>query len=336
MGLRQLIGIFSLMIFLSDIPVDVACMEPLPVYILERDTLQTRNFTPVINHQTMLVNLGERPLTLDLKSAFPNKFYKKGDGYPAFLDDSLIADPVFSPFEIAPKKVSYLPRPDIIVDPQNTSFIWSKVELPDSEAVVAQYDNYYGEQNCFWRESGFDFEGIQVKTDYAVQTDKNGRITISLSFLISNNSNYDVQDFNLGVFVPVRQLLKDSEVSILETEKICTSANVEASRITKSDGFGEAADGIAAAISVKEFTTEMQKKFSLSISGIPSKKTAISWPILTVTGRSIRPGIWPSTVIKTDTLINQGSFSYLSYNLVIKDRQYFKISPQNSTVENAK
>jgi hypothetical protein len=337
MGLRHYAGFFWFLILVSipALPAHSSDKEPLPVYIIERDTLQTRNFTPIINHQAMVINLGEKPVLLSLTSSFPTEKNKKGAGYPAFLDDSLIADPLFSPLEITPKKTSYLVQPEITVAKKEVTYLWNNVMLPPGESVVAQYDNYYGEQNYYWREDGFDFHGISVKTDYSVQQQKNGQIDLTLNFDILNNTPDTVQDFDFGVFVPVRQLLKDGDINILKLVKICTSANSESSQITKADGFGEAAEGVAASFRSKELQHGKQESFFLSISGIPapSAKVARSWPIVTVVGRSIRPAIWPATAVTSAMPINEGRFSYLSYNVVIKDHQRFVVSREASSIE---
>lgn len=338
MGLRPSIVFLAFMTFIT-VPVwpaNSADKEPLPVYVIERDTLQTRNFTPIINHQTMVVNLGERPLSLSLSSRFPKHMDKKGDGYPAFLDDSLISDPLFTPLEITPKKVSYLVQPEITVGAADVSYLWNKVVLPPGESVVAQYDNYYGEQDYYWKDYGFDFHGLRVKTDYSAQPQKNGQVELTLSFEITNTTNDAVQDLGLGVFVPVQQLLKDRSVTFLKLEKICTSANIEASKLTKADGFGEAAEGVAASISIKELQPGKQEKFFLCISGSHPVEAVTSWPIVTVTGRSIRTAIWPATTVSTETPINEARFSYLSYNLVIKDHQRFRLSGDGAVIEKVK
>lgn len=328
--------IFILALFFSAPPTaDAADKEPLPLYVIERDTLQTRNYVPVINHQTMVVNLGEKPVKLELTSKIPPGMYRKGDGYPAFLEESLIADPLFSPLEVAPKKTSYLAKPELALKGTEASYSWRNVLLPPGESVVAQYDNFFGEAGHYWREDGFDFQGIQVKTDYRTEALKQGGTELSLSFEITNRTGEPLQDLGIGVFVPVRQLLQDRENTLLELDRVCSSPNVEASRLTKSDGFGEAAEGMGAGINVKELPPGKTEKFFLCLSGKASTQSAASWPIVTVTGRSIRPAVWPATIILPDMPVNEARFSYLAYNLVVKDRQVFRFSAGGVKVDKA-
>lgn len=310
--------------------------QPVPLYVIERDTLQTRNYVPIVNHQTMVVNLGDRPVKLELISKIPPGMNKKGDGYPAFLEESLIADPLFSPLEVAPKKTSYLAKPELALKGTEASYSWRNVLLPPGESVVAQYDNFFGEAGHYWREDGFDFQGIQVKTDYRTEALKQGMAELSLSFEITNHTDEPLQDLGIGVFVPVRQLLQDRENTLLELDRVCSSPNVEASRLTKSDGFGEAAEGVGAGLNVKELAPGKTEKFFLCLSGKAVTQAAASWPILTVTGRSIRPAVWPATIIRPDTPVSEGRFSYLAYNLVVKDRQIFRFSAGGVRVEAAK
>ncbi len=338
MGLKKLFGFLAPLIicFTAGQPVIAADKEPSPVYVIERDTLQTRNFTPIVNHQTMVVNLSDKPLTVALTSVFPTRLHLKGNGYPAFLDDSLLSDPLFSPLEVVSKKTTYLPQPQIITQGENVSYSWNKLPLPPGESMVAQYDNYFGEHDYYWRKDGFELHGISVKSDYTIKPQKHGVIELGLRFDITNHSADAIQDFNLGVFVPVHRLLKEKNIKILKLEKICTSANIEASRLTKADGYGEAAEGVGASISIKDLQPGDTEKFYLYLSGGQTAEDVTSWPILTITGRSIRPPIWPATTVTTDSPANQGRFSYLSYNLVIKDRLRFRLSPIGSVVENAK
>lgn len=307
--------------------------QPVPLYVIERDTLQTRNYVPIVNHQTMVVNLGDRPVKLELISKIPPGMNKKGDGYPAFLEESLLADPLFSPLEVAPKKTSYLAKPELAGE---ATYVWRNVSLPQGESVVAQYDNFFGEAGLYWRDDGFNFQGLQVKTAYHVVKRTQGGSELSLGFEVTNRTGEPVQDLGIGVFVPVRRLLRDSESTMLELDRICTSPNVEASRLTKSDGFGEAAEGVGAGLNVKELAPGKTEKFFLCLSGKAVTQAAASWPILTVTGRSIRPAVWPATIIRPDTPVSEGRFSYLAYNLVVKDRQIFRFSAGGVRVEAAK
>jgi hypothetical protein len=316
--------------------VSAADNEPVPLYVIERDTLQTRNYVPIVNHQTMVVNLGERPVSLDLTSKFPGYLNRKGDGFPAFLEDSLVADPIFSPIEITPKKTSYLAQPELAADGKEASYSWRNVHLPPGESVVAQYDNYFGEAGHYWRDDGFDFQGVRVKTSYSAEELKGGRTELYLGFEIVNGTGQPVQDFDLGVFVPVRRLLQEKEIDLLEPDRICTSPNVEASRLTKSDGFGEAAEGFGASISIKELLPGKPEKYFICLAGKAEARSSASWPIVTVTGRSIRPAVWPPTTIRTDEPVNEARFSYLVFNIVVKDRRLFRFSPDGVKVEKAK
>ncbi len=317
-------------------PASAAGKEPVALYVIERDTLQTRNYVPIINHQTMVVNLGEKPVKLELISKIPAGMSRKGDGYPAFLEESLLADPLFSPLEVAPKKTSYLAKPEAAGTTGKPSYVWRNVPLPPGESVVAQYDNYFGEAGLYWRDDGFDFLGLGVKTDYRVEKPAPDKTVLSLSFEITNRTAEPVQDLGIGIFVPLRQLLKDREITMLELDRICSSPNVESSRLTKSDGFGEAAEGMGAGINIKELLPGKSEKFFLCLTGKAAPQSAASWPILTVTGRSIRPAVWPATTIKPDTPVNEARFSYLAYNLVVKDRQVFRFTPGGVRVEAAK
>jgi hypothetical protein len=339
MGLLRLTVFFATFIMIFSVAssaAQAADKKPTPIYIIERDTLQTRNYTPVINHQTLIVNMGKIPVVLEVSSAIPPGKYIRGDGYPAFLDESLLPDPLFSPFDIAPKKTTYLARPDIVTKKDQTVFIWKKMSLPSGEALVAQYDNFFGADDYYWREDGFDFLGLEVKADYDVRPLSDNIVAMTLDYQIINKTGQDLKDLSIGVFVPVTQIMKDGETPLLKLERICTSPNAEASRITKSDGFGEAAFGVGIGFTLKAFSAGGQERFSLGLSGTPLAKSGALWPIMTVTGRNLKSSAWPATTVKANAPVHEGRFSYLSYNLVIKDRLTFKLDSGTIKIVKAK
>ncbi|MEW6620165.1 MAG: hypothetical protein AB1422_12660 [bacterium] len=296
--------------------------HPIPIYVIERDTLQTRNFIPVVNHETMIINLGKRSVRLDLVSKIPEGKYREGEGYPAFLEDSLLPEPLFSLKDISPKKTLYLEHPEF--DKDENAYIWKGILLPPAQNLIAQYDNYFGEYSHYWTAQGFDFQGIKIKTSYISSKLNESEWELSLSYDIENATGYQVKDFSMSVFLPVKEIRKEDEVSFIDLQQICASPNIEVSQVTKSDGYGCAAYGVMANLGTSEFDAEGKIRFFVCIAGALLPNNGSIWPTINITGRLFnQESCWPATLIKTDIPVAEEHFSYTSYNLVIKDSHTF-------------
>ncbi len=307
--------------------------ESQPFYVIERDTLQTRNFTPVINHETMAINLGNRPITMGIISPIPRDKFRQGKHYPAFLEESLLPDPLFAPIEVSPTKTTYLTRPETITKGDNTSFVWKEATLPAGEALIVQYDNYFGEPDLYWKPEGLEILGLVLHTDYTARRLKESSWELSFDYELINRTGSVLKDLSLDVFVPVRQLSEEKETNFLELSQICTSPNIEASKVTRADGFGEAAYGVTVSLWTENLESNGKVHFSLRLTGSRKAKSGIIWPIVILAGRSLQKPVWPPTVINTGEPVNEGRFSYLSYNLVIQDSRVFVLSPKGFEVK---
>lgn len=303
-----------------------------PLYIIERDTLQTRNFTPVINHETMVVNLGQASLTVDLDSPIPQGKFVQGKFYPAFLEDSLLPEPIFSPVAITPKKTSYLARPEILTKGDKTSFIWKGVKIPAGEAMIGQYNNFLGKPEMYWTPAGLDIFGLALRTRYTALAKGASARTLSFEYEVENGTGSEISDLVLEVFVSVKRLGEGQGSPLLDLQEIAFSPNAEVSQMTKVDGFGQPAFGAAVTHFSRTLAAGARVRFFLRLSGSPSSHPGEIWPILTVRGRSLQKPVWPPTNVKTGTPVNQGRFSYVSYNLVIRDSRLIALSPKGAKV----
>jgi len=305
------------------------------LYVIERDTLQTRNFTPIINHETMLFNLGDRPLSLELNSPIPAGKFVKGKYYPAFLEESLLPDPLFSPIEVTTKKTSYLAKPEIKTAGDKTSFVWKKVAIPPGEAMIAQYDNYLGEPSLYWSKDGLEVFGLTIRTNYSAQR-KAGDGVLSFDYELANATGSELSDLMLDVFIPLRLINETKETTLLELKEIAFSPNAEIAQVTKADGFGRATSGVSIILWSRSLAQNGKLHFFLRLMGGRTTETGEIWPIITIRGRSLQQPLWPPTRIKMEEKVNEGRFSYVSYNLVIQDSRVLRISPQAITMVPAK
>jgi len=310
--------------------------ESQPFYVIERDTLQARNFTPIINHETMAINLGNRPITMGITSPVPRNKFRQGKHYPAFLEDSLLPDPLFAPIEVAPTKTTYLTRPETITKGDSTSFVWKEVTLPAGEALIVQYDNYFGEPDLYWKPKGLEILGLVLHTDYTARRLKESSWELSFDYELINKTEGVLKDLSLDVFVPVTQLRAEKEINFLELSQICTSPNIEASKVTRTDGFGKAAYGVNVSLWTEELESHGKVHFSLRLIGSRKAKSGTIWPIVILSGRNLRKPVWPPTIINTGEPVNEGRFSYFSYNLVTQDSRVFVLSPKEIELKPAR
>lgn len=308
--------------------------EPLPLYIIERDTLQTRNFIPIVNHETMIVNLGDYGLTLDLVSDIPPGKFRKGPAYPAFLEESLLPDPLFAPIEVAPTKTTHLDKPDITTHNTTASFTWHDISLPPGEALIAQYDNYYGDSGLFCQKDGFKIEGLAIKTQYSTKREDETRWVMSFTYTIHNKTGTTIKELSFGVFIPCENINEDGGTApIFKIEEVCLSPDIEFSRVTRTDGFGNAAAGINVMHWMDEFGSDATASFSFRLVGQQGTANSAIWPLITIMGRSLQRALWPPSIIKTETPVREGRFSYVSYNLIVQDCKRMRMSPRGITVE---
>jgi hypothetical protein len=310
-----------------------------PLYVIERDTLQTRNFVPIINHETMVVNLGEADLSLQLASPVPAGKNRTGPFYPAFLEDSLLPDPLFSPVEVAAEKVSYLDRPQLVEKTGAPTFVWEQVELSAREAIIAQYDNYLGEPDFFRCPEGLNIYGLKINSRYQAIKLENGKWELAFTYMLVNETASDISDLSLEIFLPLTRHSEDGEDEtgrvFLEPNQICSSPNLEVARMTRADGFGRPAAGLSALLRIEAMSAGEQRSFFIKVTGRREEQTGTLWPILSLRGRSLQPAVWPPTRIEAVPSVKERRFSYLSYNLVLQDSRVLELSPAGFRIETA-
>jgi hypothetical protein len=91
------------------------------VLIVERDIPQTRNLIPIVNHEVMVVNLSDEELEVDIKSPLLKELYVRSKFYPAFGETSLIAAPMYAPYEIELSDYTILGTPLIEVKEEEST-----------------------------------------------------------------------------------------------------------------------------------------------------------------------------------------------------------------------
>lgn len=328
------------------IPAMVGCLSERPpgktageiIAVIERDALQTRNFVPVINHDTMIVNLTPETMTIEIHSAIPPGKYLKDSPYSAFGTDSLLGGPMFAPFSLPIKGHIILEKPKVNRTDKGVSYYWDNVVLPSGQAVRAQYDNYYGPTSDFYFNHVMNISGLDIKSDYKVKVEKEERgeilYQLGLHLTLENAGGQDVVEMFFRVFVPFALALEDKGDLhfLVEPVDIRFSDNLKVTTISLVDGFGNAARGVEASVPIGTLKPGGTFSCVLQIDCTQKAKEGEIYPVMTILGRRQLVRAWPATIVKRVPPGTQKKFHYLLYNLVIGARRIFHINKRGITV----
>lgn len=324
----------------------VGCLRSQPIgetaketlAVIERDTLQTRHLVPVINHDTMIVNLDDTPLKVSINSTIPKGKYIKNSPLSAFGRDSLLGGPVFAPFTFPIKEFIILENPKIDRRGKQISYYWDNAALPPGHAVRAQYDNYYCQASDFYRQYGMDIAGLRIKSNYSVTSGKKGKgetqYHLNIDLILENQGDQDVVEMFFRFFVPFALALEDKGdlFSLVEPVDIWFSENLKVAFISLVDGFGNAARGVEASVPIGTLKAGDTFHCALQIDCFKKVKEGEIYPVMTLLGRRQLVRAWPATIVKGTPPETQKKFHYLLYNLVIGARRIFHIHKKGITV----
>jgi hypothetical protein len=288
--------------------------------LVERDTIQTRNLVPVVNHAAMLVNMGQKEIVVSIQSPFPKGKYLRESPFTAFGNDSLLGAPMFAPFSIPIKQTEVLGKPEAIVDDSGARYIWNGVKLLPQHAVIAQYDSYYGPKTVFFEDRGMNIAGIKLIQRYSVEK-KGGMHRLIFRIDMKNIGTEDIEEMFFRLFVPNAVLPEKGEpwMVLVEPVDIWSSANLSVSESSIIDGFTRAARGIDASVPIGIIEAGKEIQFVLQMDIKKKAEKGAIYPIMNILGRRKSTRIWPVTRI-TGALGAAKRFHYLFYNLVIADR----------------
>ena len=305
------------------------------VLIVERDIPQTRNLVPIVNHEVMVVNLSDEELEIDIKSPFPKELYVRSKFYPAFGETSLIAAPVYAPYEIEVSDYTILESPSIEVKEEDVIYSWRNVKIPAGEAVIAQYDNYFGDVNQYYTEEGLKIFELAVHTSHSAELEDQS-VSLTLNYDLENKGEEDIEYLVFDAFLPYKLHLKVEEVELLEITEISASPEVELSAPMICDGFGTPANGKDAFVNAEKLSQGEHLEFFLKVRGIKRLDKGEIYPLLTIRCRIRGEQIWPPTVIEFEKELKVESFYYNECSLVIGDSKLFKLGPKSIELVEAK
>jgi hypothetical protein len=320
-----------------------ASSEPVPVLVVERGIPQTRNFIPIVNHEALIVNKSEEEVTIEIESPVPKDLYLKGEFYPAFMEESLVSEPMSYPHEVEIKDSTLLGPPviDEKSDPNYVLFRWSNIRIPAKEAVIAQYDNYFGELTRYYKNEGFKIFDLSINTSYDTSL-KDGEMSFDLYYDMENQGKKLIEFINFQLFFPYvvtffeKGSEKDKDVELLKPTEISISPDISPYRGFMSDGFGNPAEGNIFAVSVDKLMPQEHYKFLVKVKGINKVGIGRICPLITSRYRMQADRIWPATNIKSKKILQITNFYYYYVNLVFPDSNFFELGPGSVEVKAAK
>jgi len=303
------------------------------IAVIERDTIQTRNFVPVINHEAMVVNLTAHSLKSGIYSPLPGGKYRKDDPFAAFGRDSKLGAPTFSPFEVPIDDYIILEKPLLEEKDKTFSYYWRDVVLPPRQAVVAQYDNSYGPLKDFFRDYGMEIAGLLIHSQYEVEKRK-GIYRLLLVITLRNQGEYHIREMLFRIFVPEALSLenRDTPLELVKPVEIFGSENLHVTTSSIVDGFGNTARGIDASLELDILEAGASVQLGLQIDCNKKAERGEIYPIMYIIGRRKLTRLWPPTTISGAYAAGERKFHYLLYNLVIGDRRIFRLDKSGITV----
>lgn len=296
------------------------------IAVIERDTIQTRNFIPVINHEAMVVNLTDHPLDIGIQSPLPEGKYRKDAALSAFGKASKLGAPAFSPFTVPIDDFILLEKPQVNIEGKDVSYLWKKVELPGRYAAVAQYDNYYGPLETFFKDWGMDIAGLLIGSQYTVEK-KEDIYKLSLVITLQNEGKHPVKALLFRIFVPHALSLadRDEPLNLVNPVEMYGSENLTVTSSSIVDGFGNTARGVDASLQLDSLEAGTSVQLALQMDCIKEVEVGEIYPVLYIIGRRKLARLWPPTIISGAHAESNRTFHYLLYNLVIGDRRIFRL-----------
>jgi hypothetical protein len=290
------------------------------VAVIERDTIQTRNFVPVVNHHALVANLSEQSLVVSIESPLLVGLYRK-DGYlSAFGYDSLLGTPLFAPFTLPIEKEIQLPKPTLQYVLGAPRYIWNEARMEAKQAVVAQYDNYFGPASQFRRSDGLTVIHWRIIQRYDLKS-AGETYDFRLNLELVNQGKEDIEEAFFRIFIPEAVALpgQNELTPIILTEDAWASESMGLARSSMSDGQGNATQGIDASQLLGVLKPGQPVPLVIRMRFHQKKTQGQIFPVLTILGRQKETRIWPATEVRGAERDEQKSFHYLFYNLVIAE-----------------
>lgn len=306
--------------------------------LVERDTLQTRNYQPIVNHQAMVVNQSGQPLEVAIVSPIPDGRDVEGPFWPAFGLQSALGVPMQCPWPLDVANYRLLeetPSHRKAEGGRPAAFVWDGVTVAPREAVIAQYDNYYGPKDVFYTPSGIGIADLDIGVGYSLTDLGAGRFNAALRYRLTNRTGHEIRELSLSVFVPDTMIEASGPVQIVEVTGATVPPSVRQGKMTGADGVGRVASGCDFFLGPRTLgageTVEVVVRLNWRVVGAGEIH-----PTVAVQGRGEGARLWPETQLQPGASGGQGqaqalrpsrAFYYRMWNIVLPDRSYVTVGP---------
>lgn len=328
---------FSFTFFASNFNSPVKMKSSPSILMVERDVPQTRvGFEPIINHGTLIANLSDETIELDIESPIPKGLYVVKKFYPTFGQESLLAMPMYFPHKVDISNYKILEAPSIEKKNEETIFKWANTTITPKQAIIAQYENFFGNLDQFYTKNGLKVANLYIHTSYAASLRDGGKTVIfNLNYRLQNKGKNDLEDVLIDFILPdtVYPNGEGSGIKLFNVIRTTASPGVKFHRGMLGDGFGKAATGTIFTIGIPRLKEGEVNSVSLKVEGERTAEQGESFPLFTFQYR-LKEGerIWPPTVLKSKKKLELTKFYYIQSNLVLPDSRLFKFEPTRINV----
>lgn len=306
------------------------------VILVERDVPQTRvGFEPVVNHEVLIANLSDETIEVDIESPIPKGLYVVKKFFPTFGNDSLLAMPMRFPKQVIISDYKILERPLIDTKNDETVFCWANISIPAKQAVIAQYDNYFGSRSQFYTKDGLRILELDIHASFKVSPINGGKgVVFELYYDMENQGKEEIEDILMDVILP-DSVYADEEkppVQLFEVTDAVASHQVKIMRGMLGDGFGKAAVGTIFTVSMQSIKPGASHNLWMKVIGKNVAKKGDSYPLIAFQYRMKGTPIWPPTILKSSKKLEITRFSYRHVNLILPDSKLFRFEPDGVKV----
>lgn len=307
------------------------------VLLVERDVPQTRvDFDPVINHEALVVNLSDKTIEVDIESQIPKGLYVVKKFFPAFGEESLLAMPMYYPQEVNVSDYKILQRPSIEEKKDGEAiFSWNSISILPKQAIIAQYDNYFGNLGQFYTKDGLKVLELFLRTSYTASLKEGGKVVaFELNYDLENKGKSEIEDIVMDIILPdeVYPEGENSVVKLFEVTEAYASPNIKVDRGMLGDGFGKAATGTIFTVRIGKIKPGESHKLSMKVEGKRMAERGESYPLFTFQYRTKGDHIWPPTTLKSKKELEITKFYYKEANIILPDSKLFRFKPEKIEV----
>lgn len=304
------------------------------VWIVERDMPQTRNLVPVLNRTTLVAAGAGEAFEASVGWEVAERQVEAGPFWPNFGQKALMSTPVVIPEGFPCREPDVLGEPEAKRTGRTVLLEWAGLKLSEGKGVAVRADVLLGPPDFFHTDRGLRFGDIEVRTDYRVAREKDGRCRVVCGIEIMNGRDAKaVEGLEFAFFFPRALLDKTTggEAALLEGFDYDARGFADARPLDLliSDGLGRAAWGPRCAILRDRL--EPGEKVACSFEATGRAKAAegdgevVIVPLISLVAR-VASRYWPSSVVEIKPPGKTHYSDYTHFNIVVADSRLFRIA----------